>query len=379
MRLSPSSDPELAARLTAVSPSDYALTRNHLDGAVTGLSPWITHGSVTLPELVEHFQLQPDDKLAFQFGWREFFHHVWRQLGEGIFADIRPGLPGVTYAGTLPADIREARSGIPTIDRSVAELYATGYLHNHARLWLASYTVHLRKVHWRVAADWFYGHLRDGDLAANHLSWQWVAATFSSKPYLFNADNVARFAPADWHCPGSVLDTRYERLEEIARHSAALDASPPTGDGVLEPPLHGEPPLHLVSPADFLSPDSSGPLHLVHPWALRPVPAGSGRRIGVIHLPFHQRFPWSAERWAFVLPRLRAVTDALFIGDIATLNGHVSAEATLNPGYRDALAAIGAELTPAPRWLPDPPELCPSFSRFWQQTAGRRHAGRWHA
>lgn len=379
MRLFPSSDPDLAARLTAVSPSDYALTRNHLDGAVTGLSRWITHGSVTLPELVDHFQLQPDDKLAFQFGWREFFHHVWGQLGEGIFADIRPGLPGVTYAGTLPADIREARSGIPTIDRSVAELYATGYLHNHARLWLASYTVHLRKVHWRVAADWFYGHLRDGDLAANHLSWQWVAATFSSKPYLFNADNVARFAPTDWHCPGSVLDTRYERLEEIARHSATLDASPPTGDGVLEPPLHGEPPLHLVSPADFLSPDSSGPLHLVHPWALRPVPAGSGRRIGVIHLPFHRRFPWSAERWAFVLPRLRAVTDALFIGDIATLNGHVSAEATLNPGYRDALAAIGAELTPAPRWLPDPPELCPSFSRFWQQTAGRRHAGRWHA
>ena len=37
-------------------------------------------------------------------------------------------------------------------------------------------------------------------LSRNHLSWQWVARTFSIKPYLFNADNVAKYAPAAWHC-----------------------------------------------------------------------------------------------------------------------------------------------------------------------------------
>nr|WP_228764640.1 hypothetical protein [Limnohabitans sp. Rim11] len=26
-------------------------------------------------------------------------------------------------------------------------------------MWLASYMVHLRKVHWRAGADWLYGHL----------------------------------------------------------------------------------------------------------------------------------------------------------------------------------------------------------------------------
>jgi len=81
------------------------------------------------------------------------------------------------------------------IDRAVHQLYTTGYLHNHARMWLASYIVHLRKVHWRVGADWMVGYLLDGDLASNHLSWQWVAATFSNKPYLFNAENVARYVP----------------------------------------------------------------------------------------------------------------------------------------------------------------------------------------
>jgi deoxyribodipyrimidine photo-lyase len=84
-------------------------------------------------------------------------------------------------------------------------------------MWLASYVVHVRKVDWRIAADWLYGHLLDGDLASNHLSWQWVAGTGSSKPYLFNADNVARYAPAPWHSSGSVIDQSYEALDRLAR------------------------------------------------------------------------------------------------------------------------------------------------------------------
>ena len=103
--------------------------------------------------------------------------------------------------------------GIPVIDRAVAELYACGYLHNHVRMWLASYVVHLRKVHWRAGADWLYAHLLDGDLASNHLSWQWIAGTASHKPYLFNADNVARFAPGRWHSPGTAIDRSYEALD----------------------------------------------------------------------------------------------------------------------------------------------------------------------
>jgi len=51
----PSSTPELAptrdaalARIAALQPAAYARTRNALDGAVSGLSPYLTHGIVTL-------------------------------------------------------------------------------------------------------------------------------------------------------------------------------------------------------------------------------------------------------------------------------------------------------------------------------------------
>lgn len=58
-----------------------------------------------------------------------------------------------------------------------------------------------------------YSHLLDGDIASNYLSWQWVSATGSSKPYLFNAENVEKFAPPAWFSRGTVLDTTYETIE----------------------------------------------------------------------------------------------------------------------------------------------------------------------
>ena len=38
-------------RIKAVRPQDYARTRNALNGAVTRLSPYLTHGFVSLPEV----------------------------------------------------------------------------------------------------------------------------------------------------------------------------------------------------------------------------------------------------------------------------------------------------------------------------------------
>ncbi|NDE33006.1 MAG: deoxyribodipyrimidine photolyase, partial [Betaproteobacteria bacterium] len=40
------------ARLDAVRPNDYARSRNAIDGAVTCLSPYITHGLLSLPEVL---------------------------------------------------------------------------------------------------------------------------------------------------------------------------------------------------------------------------------------------------------------------------------------------------------------------------------------
>lgn len=79
------------------------------------------------------------------------------------------------------------------MDAFARELHETGYIHNHARMWLAAYVVHWRKIRWQAGARWFLTHLLDGDPASNNLSWQWVASTFSHKPYFFNRENLETY------------------------------------------------------------------------------------------------------------------------------------------------------------------------------------------
>lgn len=365
------------ARLDRVDPERYARSRNFLDGAVTGLSPWITHGLLDLPEalarLRQRHRLGAQDKLVSEFGWREFFHHAWRHLGEGILADVRPALPGVAYARRMPFDLLQACTGVPVVDASVRQLYATGWLHNHQRMWLASYAVHARKVHWRTAADWMVGHLLDGDLGSNHLSWQWCAGTFSSKPYLFDAANVARYAPA-LASPCTFVDRSYEALEQHARHGG--DAGPEhSRPPPLEPPaLHDAPPDPLPPAADPAA-VAGGRVHLMHPWSLQR-PEQADVVLGVLHLPFHAAFPWSALRWRFVLEPMARQADGIWAGDLARLvpmlagAREVTARATLHPGYRECLAAPGVRLQPVPRITADPDRPCASFTAFWKQVSG---------
>jgi deoxyribodipyrimidine photo-lyase len=115
------------------------------------------------PPCARH-RLDAQHKFVFELAWREYFHHVWQQRGAGILQSLHDGPPPEqAYApdmpADMPADIRQARTGVPVIDQAVRTLYATGYLHNHARLWLASYVVHLRKLHWRTGADWLVARM----------------------------------------------------------------------------------------------------------------------------------------------------------------------------------------------------------------------------
>lgn len=356
-------------RLLGVNPAAYARTRNHLDGAVTGLSPYFTHGLLAEAEAFAvwraRFGVTLAHKLGMELAWRCFFAHVRGWAGDAIFADLRPALRP-DYAPDLPPDLVAGRTGVPVIDASVRRLYATGYLHNHARLWLASYAVHGRKAHWRAGADWMLGHLLDGDPASNHLSWQWVAGTFSARPYLFNAENVARYAPA-LASPGTALDTDYAALDEHARHGGDAGAEPGTHSGVVVPPLFAAPPGQVDPP---LPPLAGRRVALVHPWSLGwAAPADVTFTLGVIDTPQHAARPWSARRWAFVLAGMHRRCDAVWAGDARELAARLQGAACVarvppEPAYLRALAAVEWHTPPAA--LPEV-EACTSFSSWFKR------------
>ena len=194
--------------LGRLDPAKYGSTRNHLDGAVTHLSPYIRHGVVSPVEVRDHAleisSSKEAEKFIQQLAWREYWHRLYAESPDMIWRDIedyKTGFVPSDYLDELPADIAKGRTGVACIDGFISDLLATGYIHNHARLYLAGYICHWRRVKWQAGARWFLSHLLDGDPASNNLSWQWAASTFSHKPYYFNLENVQKFS-------GDSVDTR---------------------------------------------------------------------------------------------------------------------------------------------------------------------------
>jgi deoxyribodipyrimidine photo-lyase len=211
-------------KLAAIDPLHYGRTRNFGNGKVTRLSPYLHHGILSLNEvrneaLARCSHPQQIHKFIQELAWRAFWQQVLRAHPGWAWEDVEPyktGFAAEDYADALPDDIAQGTTGVACIDAFIQELIHTGYLHNHARMYLASYVVHFRRVKWQAGARWFLHHLLDGDLASNNFSWQWVASTFSHKPYIFNLENVDTYfgmlvdtSPAK-NVP---LDASYETLK----------------------------------------------------------------------------------------------------------------------------------------------------------------------
>lgn len=376
MHLFPPTREEALARIAAIQPAEYSRSRNALNGAVTHLSPYITHGFVSLPEVLEgvrsRHSVNPQDKLVFELGWREYYRHVWQHRGNGIFKSLHEGvLPDEAYSHDIPWDILHGNTGVAAIDMAVQTLYATGYLHNHARMWLASYMVHLRKVHWRAGADWLYGHLIDGDLASNHLSWQWVAGTGSHKPYLFNAENVARYAPEAWHSAGSVIDTSYKALDQMARQFQSVSSSADEHISLEEPALMSVPPVHLSLVKPNASKVQGRDVWLVNPWCLGLVPSDLAEDtlvIGIYASEFHLDWPWDERRWLFVHSRMSELASECWYGDLSSiasaLNGAASVRGHMDLHVASLLPSLG-QFSPLPTLFLEVEKRCDSFSKWW--------------
>jgi deoxyribodipyrimidine photo-lyase len=212
-----------AAGLRALQRVDavaYDRSRNYLDGRVSKLSPYLRHGMISLRESATYSYAQfkrGSYKFIFELAWRDFWRRAQNKLGDSIESSLENSKVSIGNS-PLADDVKTGTTGLACMDEFVRDLTETGYVHNHARMWFASYVVHHRKIDWRPAAEWYYGELLDGDRASNHLSWQWVASTFSNKPYIFNRENLERYTKgkscaqcsARNRCP---FDMSYEALD----------------------------------------------------------------------------------------------------------------------------------------------------------------------
>ena len=196
---------------------DYAARRNFDLGpgrhdAVSTLSPYLRHRLITEEEVLRavlgRYSLGSVDKFVQEVVWRSYWKG-WLELRPQVWSDYQAGLARQMDALATQAGLRRrweaaclGETGIDAFDHWAHELAATGYLHNHARMWFASIWIFTLRLPWELGADVFLRHLLDGDPASNTLSWRWVAGLQTQgKHYVARASNIeryteGRFAPA---------------------------------------------------------------------------------------------------------------------------------------------------------------------------------------
>ena len=111
--------------------------------------------------------------------WREFYLSIQYHFPETEQASFRAGLRGIAWDNdeTAFAAWCQGRTGYPIVDAAMRQLAQTGWMHNRARMIVASFLVKDLLIDWRWGERWFMQHLLDADPAANNGGWQWTAGT----------------------------------------------------------------------------------------------------------------------------------------------------------------------------------------------------------
>jgi deoxyribodipyrimidine photo-lyase len=150
-------------------------------------------------------------------GWLEQHPTVWPAYQAGLRRHIK----SLEKDRSLAAHYGEAvagETGIDCFDAWAQELAATGYLHNHARMWFASIWVFTLRLPWELGADFFMRHLIDGDPASNTLAWRWVSGIQTKgRPYIARVSNISKFTNRRF-CPTHQINTNVTPIADAGDH-----------------------------------------------------------------------------------------------------------------------------------------------------------------
>jgi deoxyribodipyrimidine photo-lyase len=198
----------------------YGRGRNDLAGDGTSrLSPYLRFGLVSPRQVAAAVVRDPGavgrgrrtaehprragDRETFvnELLWRDFYAYVLHHQPDSAWEHMRPEFARFQFEDDPQglAAWREGGTGYPLVDAGMRQLTGQGWVHNRARMVVASFLTKHLLVDWREGARFFLQNLMDGDLPANNGGWQWVAGSGTdAAPYyrIFNPVTQAeRFDP----------------------------------------------------------------------------------------------------------------------------------------------------------------------------------------
>lgn len=214
----------------------YAASRDRLDltEGTSRLSADLHLGLLSPNEVVDRVTGTGDGRRVFvnELVWREFYAHVLFHRPDIRTRSFRPEFDLIEWSADddRAEAWRQGRTGVPVIDAAMRQLAASGWMHNRARMLVATFLTKDLLVDWRVGEAHFMRHLVDGDVASNNGGWQWSASTGTDpQPYfrIFNpvtqgrrhdpdGTYVRRWVPELASVPTSWIHAPWEMPPDVA-------------------------------------------------------------------------------------------------------------------------------------------------------------------
>lgn len=111
--------------------------------------------------------------------WREFYYQILVHFPHVMHAPFRPEFAGIPWSTDEKSFQRwkDGTTGYPIVDAAMRQLRAEGWMHNRARMIVASFLTKDLHINWQWGEKYFFGALTDADHASNNGGWQWTAGT----------------------------------------------------------------------------------------------------------------------------------------------------------------------------------------------------------
>ena len=171
----------------------YAEKRDYLaEDGTSKISPYLRFGLVSIRELFRK-AYEKDNSFSWinELIWREFYTSILYHFPYSANSEFNTKYSNIAWSqdAHLLHKITNAETGYPIIDAAIKQLVTTGWMHNRARMIVASFWTKNLFLDWRLGEKFFAQHLMDYELASNVGGWQWAASCGTdAQPYfrIFN-------------------------------------------------------------------------------------------------------------------------------------------------------------------------------------------------